>query len=117
MQDAVYDDLTHPPHPEIWVNYFLRMVELHAKKVVELTKTSMMEQSAAAMTFLNAKEKDFLKYLKKHHVDTFTPTEMAAKLKVTNRTIINWCVNLAKNGFLTPNLVKQRVRSYTVTGF
>lgn len=46
-----------------------------------------------------------------------TPTEMAEKLKVTNRTIINWCVNLTKNGFLTPNLGKQRVRSYTVTGF
>lgn len=112
-----YDGRDNPPHPEIWVNYFLRMVELHAKKVVELTKTSMMEQSAAAMTFLNNKEKDFLKYLEKHHVDTFTPTEMAAKLKVTNKTIINWCVNLAKNGFVRPNLVNQRVRSYTVTGF
>ena len=68
------------------------------------------------MTFLNAKEKVFLKYLKKHHVTSFTPTEMAEKLNVTNRTVINWSVSLAKNGFLTPNLVKQRVRSYTVTG-
>lgn len=112
-----YDGRDNPPHPEIWVNYFLRMVELHAKKVVELTRTTVKEQSAAAMTFLNNKEKDFLKYLEKHHVDTFTPTEMAAKLKVTNRTIINWCVNLVKNGFVRPNLVNRRVRSYTVTGF
>lgn len=112
-----YDGRDNPPHPEIWVNYFLRMVELHAKKVVELTRTSVKEHSAAAMTFLNNKEKDFLKYLEKHHVDTFTPTEMAAKLKVTNRTIINWCVNLVKNGFVRPNLVNRRVRSYTVTGF
>ena len=112
-----YDGRNNPPHPEIWINYFLRMVELHAKKVVELTESSLKEQSAAAMTFLNVKEKDFLHYITKNHIVTFTPTEMAAKLKVTNRTIINWCVNLAKNGFIKPNLVNQRIRSYTVTGF
>lgn len=112
-----YNGRNNPPHPEIWVNYFLRMVELHAKKVVELAQTSIKEHTKASMTFLNSKEKDFLHYLKKHRVVTFTPTEMAAKLNVTNKTIINWSVNLAKNGFLTPNLVKQRIRSYTVTEF
>lgn len=112
-----YNGRNNPLHPEIWVNYFLRMVELHAKKVVELAQTSIKEHTKASMTFLNSKEKEFLHYLKKHRVVTFTPTEMAVKLKVTNKTIINWSVNLAKNGFLTPNLVKQRIRSYTVTEF
>ena len=28
----------NPPHPEIWVNYFLRMVELYSQKVCELSK-------------------------------------------------------------------------------
>lgn len=30
----------NPPHPEIWINYFLRMVELYSKKVFELSLDS-----------------------------------------------------------------------------
>ena len=112
-----YEGRDDPPHPEIWLHYFLRMVELHAKKVVELASVSTKEQSAAALSFLNDKEKEFLQYLTRHHIESFSPTEMAEKMKVSNRTIINWSLALAKNGFLTPNLVKQRIRSYTVTGF
>lgn len=109
-----YDGRDNPPHPEIWLHYFLRMVELHAKKVVELTESSALEQNKASLTFLNEKERQFLQYLGKHRVKQFTPVEMAAKLGVSNRTIINWSANLAKNGFLTPVIVKQRIRSYVV---
>lgn len=112
-----YDGRDNPPHPEIWFHYFLRMVELHARKVVELTSASVKEQTAAALSFLGEREKQFLQYLKKHEIKNFTPVEMAVQMKVSNRTIINWCSNLVKNGFLIPNLVKQRVRSYTVSDF
>lgn len=112
-----YNGRNNPPHPEIWVHYFLRMVELHAKKVLELTSTTIDDQTAASLSFLSKKEQQFLQYLHKHHIDTFTPVEMSPKLKVTNRTIINWCSALAKQGFLKPNIVKQRIRSYTVTSF
>lgn len=111
-----YDGRDNPPHPEVWVHYFLRMLELHAKKVVELASTTLQEQREASLSFLNKKEKDFLQYLIDNHIDTFTPSEMAVVMKVTNHTITNWCASLAKNGFLTPNLVKQRIRSYRVNG-
>lgn len=90
------------------------MVELHARKVVELAESSSAEQQKASLSFLNEKEKQFLQYLNKHRIKQFTPVEMAAKLGVSNRTIINWSVNLAKNGFLSPILVNQRIRSYVV---
>ena len=35
-----YSGRENPPHPEIWINYFLRMMELYSKKVYELSKTS-----------------------------------------------------------------------------
>lgn len=109
-----YDGRDNPPHPEIWVHYFLRMVELHAKKVVELASASVKEQYEASLSFLNKKEKAFLQYLTDNHIDSFTQSEMASVMKVTNHTITNWCASLAKNGFLTPVLVKQRIRSYKV---
>lgn len=109
-----YDGRDNPPHPEIWIHYFLRMVELHAKKVVELAESSVLEQEKASLSFLNEKEKQFLHYLKKHHIKEFTPTKMATVLGVTNRTIINWSVNLVKNGFLIPIMAKKRIQSYQI---
>lgn len=107
-----YDGRIDPPHPEIWFHYFLRMVELHANKVVELAQSSVVEQQKSSLTFLSDKEKQFLQYLRRHRVRQFTPVEMAAKMEVSNRTIINWSTSLAKNGFLTPVVVRQRIRSY-----
>lgn len=31
-----YSGRENPPHPEIWINYFLRMMELYSKKVYEV---------------------------------------------------------------------------------
>ncbi|MEE1258207.1 MAG: Fic family protein [Lachnospiraceae bacterium] len=35
----------------------------------------------------------------------------------TNKTIINRCAKLANNGFLIPNIVSQRIRSYSLSEF
>ena len=37
---------------------------------------------------------------------------MARVFGVTNRTVINWSAQLANNGLVEPQLVKQRIRSY-----
>ena len=36
---------------------------------------------------------------------------------VTNKTIINRCTKLANNGFIAPNAIGQRIRSYSLTEF
>lgn len=38
-------------------------------------------------------------------------------LGVSNKTIINRCVKLCNQGFLIPNIVKTRVRSYSLSEF
>ena len=99
------------------LNRILRMVELHAQRVVELSSSSLQEQAKSSLSFLNTKERRFLQYLFDNQIKTFTPVEMAGTMNVTNRTITNWCSKLAQNGFLHPNQVNKRIRSYTVTGF
>ena len=32
-----YSGRENPPHPEIWIEYFLRMVELYSARVYEIT--------------------------------------------------------------------------------
>jgi len=110
-----YDGRENPPHPEIWLSYFTRMMELHANKALELVTEGADAQANAGSTFLNAKERKFLDYLVRNRISVFAPGELAKPLKVTNRTIVNWCAALVRNGFLLPDTSGQRIRFYEVT--
>jgi len=110
-----YDGRADPPHPEIWLSYFARMMELHANRALELVTDGTSKQAEAGASFLNPKERKFLGYLVRKGIAVFAPGELAKPLKVTNRMIVNWCAALVRNGFLLPDTSGQRIRSYEVT--
>lgn len=112
-----YSGRENPPHPEIWVNYFLRMVELYSKKVCELSKGVQADDLEGSLSYLNAREKDLLVFLLKKRMLEFTPIDVSKMIGVTNKTIINRCAKLTNNGFLIPNIVSQRIRSYSLSEF
>ena len=107
----------NPPHFEIWLNYFLRMVELYSKKVCEISKEASEDELAGSWSYLNVKEKELLIYLLKNRIYEFTPIELSKQIGVTNKTVINRCAKLTTSGFLIPNIVKERIRSYSLTDF
>ncbi len=112
-----YSGRENPPHPEIWVNYFLRMVQLYSSKVCDLQISSNEEDIAGSISFLKGKEKELLLFLIKNYKREFTPIEISKEMSVTNKTIINRLSVLAKNGFVVPILVNERIRSYELSEF
>ena len=64
---------------------------LHSKKVYELSKESENDELDGSLSYLNAKEKEFLAFLLKKRLYEFTPIEVSKMLGVTNKTIINRC--------------------------
>lgn len=112
-----YSGRDNPPHPEIWINYFLRMVELYSKKAYELSLDASSNELTISLSYLNIKEKEFLKFILENHINEFSPIEISKKLNVTNKTVINRCTKLTSNGFLTPNIVKERIRTYSLTDY
>lgn len=112
-----YSGRENPPHPEIWINYFLRMMELYSSKVCELSKASTDDELDGSLSYLNLKEKDFLAFLINNRLFEFKPIDVSKKLGVTNKTIINRCAKLSSIGFLVPNVVKERIVSYSFSEF
>lgn len=112
-----YSGRNNPPHPEIWINYFLRMVKLYSSKVCDLQLNSNKEDIVGSIAYLKGKEKELLLLLIKKYKREFTPIEVSKDLSVTNKTIINRLAVLAKNGFVVPILVNQRIRSYELSDF
>lgn len=112
-----YSGRDNPPHPEIWINYFLRMVELYSSKVCELSENAGRDELAISLSHLSVKERNLLAFLLENRIYSFTPIEISRQIGVTNKTVINRCAALTANGFLIPNLVKERIRSYDVSDF
>ena len=112
-----YNGRNDPPHPEIWIKYFLRMVRLYSSKVYEISKDSNDNKIEGSISFLKRKERELLILLIEKYRREFTPIELSQKLNVTNKTIINRLSVLVNNGFVIPILVKERIRSYKLSDF
>lgn len=112
-----YAGRENPPHPEIWITYFLRMVQLYSDKVCSLQVSSNEENVEGGLSFLKGKEKELLAFLIRNHKGEFAPIEISRELNLTNKTVINRLSVLSKNGFVVPILVKERVRSYKLSEF
>ena len=110
-----YSGRDNPPHPEIWINYFLRMVQLYSNRVCELSEESNTDEISGSVSYLKGKEKELLLFLMKKYKREFTPMEVSKELGVTNKTVINRLSVLVKNGFVVPILVKERIRSYELS--
>ena len=107
-----YDGRNNPPHGEIWIKYYLKIFSLYASKVLIIALEEFNDNKQERLSHLSKKAKYFLNYLEKNNVLSFAPIDLANKLKVTNRTIINWCFELVNNGYLRPVIVNKRIRHY-----
>lgn len=112
-----YAGRNNPPHPEIWISYFLRMVELYAQRVYEISSEAKESTVQTSLSHLRTRERKLLAYLLKEGINEYSPIAIGSALNVTNRTIINWSAALAQNGFILPVLVKERIRSYVISDF
>lgn len=55
-----YSGRENPPHPEIWIHYFLRMVKLYSGKICDLQLASEEEDIAGSLSFLKGREKELI---------------------------------------------------------
>lgn len=110
---SYYQGRNNPPHPEIWIHYYLRMMDLYTAKVIETATTCNATENS--LEALNKKEKAFWEYLEQAGVKTFRPIDLALVFNVSNKTITNWSAKLAQVGLIKPNLIKERITSYSVT--
>ena len=117
LRALYYSGRDNPPHPEVWINYFLRMVQLYSNKVCDLQISSNETDVEGSISYLRGKEKGLLLLLIKKYKREFTPIEVSKELKVTNKTVINRLSVLSKNGFVVPIIVNQRIRSYELSEF
>ena len=112
-----YSGRDNPPHPERWIMYFLRMLLLYSTRVCELTENILVDEVEIGLSHLKSREKELLLVLLDRKAEEFTPIGLSLELGVSNRTVINRLSALVKSGFATPNIVNERIRSYSLSSF
>ena len=112
-----YSGRNEPPHPEIWINYFLRMVRLYSEKVCELSEGANNDVVAGSLSYLKDREKELLLFLIMHYKRNFTPIEVSKEFDVSNKTIITRLSTLVRNGFAEPVMARERITSYKLSDF
>ena len=114
LPELYYEGRDNPPHPEIWIDYFVKVFSLYSEKVLKIATSSINDNEKQRFNQLSIKAKNLLKYLKEEQILEFSPIELTPIFSVSNRTIINWCIELCENGYLKPNIVNKRIRTYTL---
>ena len=112
-----YSGRENPPHPEIWIEYFLRMVLLYSGKVREIYEGSREKTVSDSLSHLKWREKEFMLFLMDNYKGGFTPIEVSRRLGISSRMVINRLAVLVRNGLLTPHLVRERIMSYELSDF
>ena len=87
---------------------------MYANKVTAIATSTINDNEKERFNRLSEKAKRLLGYLKDEKLVEFSPIEVASVFDVSNRTIINWCAELCENGYLKPNIVNKRIRTYSI---
>ena len=114
---SFYSGRNEPPHPEIWIEYFLRMVLLYSERVREISQESSDDAVMGSLSHLGSREREFLLFLLDRYDGEFTPIEVSRLLGISNRMVINRLSILARNGLVTPHVAKERIMSYELSDF
>ncbi len=109
-----YDGRNDPPNFEIWLDYFLKIFLLYSDKVVQIASNVSQDEQKRRFNQLSEKAKALLGYIREQKISEYTPVSIARQFNVSNRTIINWSVELCNNGYVKPNLVNKRITSYSI---
>ena len=65
-----YSGRENPPHPEIWMEHLLHMVQLYAQRTSELANEAIDSQIGASLSHLSARERHFYEYLLDEEIES-----------------------------------------------
>ena len=110
-----YAGRENPPHLEIWIEYFCKIMVLNAEKVYEQALEVSKKESNNLLKGLNKKDLTLLRYCLENGIKVIKNKELADLFGVTPRAISKWMGEWVEKGILVPNSGKTRITSYNLT--
>ena len=110
-----YSGRENPPHLEIWIEYFCKIMALFAQKVYEQALEVSKKNTNTILVGLNKKDLILLRYCLENKVKVIKNKELAELFAVTPRAISKWMNDWVNKGILIPSSGKNRITSYCLS--
>ncbi len=110
-----YDGRENPPHLEIWIEYFCKIMSLNAEKIYEQALEASKKKSNELLRGLSKKDLTLLRYCLENGLKIIKNKELAELFGVTPRAISKWMNEWVDKGILVPNSGTTRVTSYSLS--
>lgn len=110
-----YSGRENPPHLEIWIEYFCKIMALNAEKIYEQALEASQNGSNEFLKYLNKKDLTLLRYCIENNLKIVKNKEIANLFGVTPRAISKWMNEWVKKGILIPNSGTTRITSYSLS--
>lgn len=107
-----YSGRENPPHLEIWIEYFCKIMSLNAEKIYEQALEASRKQSNILLNGLSKKDFTLIRYMIENGLKVIKNKELADLFGVTPRAISKWMNEWVKKGILVPNSGQIRITSY-----
>jgi hypothetical protein len=85
-----------PPHLEIWIEYFCKIMSLNAEKIYDQALETSKKESNELLKGLNKKDLTLLRYCLENGIKVIKNKEVADLFGVTPRAISKWMNGLKK---------------------
>lgn len=110
-----YSGRENPPHLEIWIEYFCKIMALNAEKIYEQALEATKKESNKLLMNLTKKDITLIRYCLERELKIIKNKEIAELFGVTPRAISKWMNNWVEKGILVPNSGSTRITSYTIS--
>ena len=110
-----YDGRENPPHLEIWLEYFCRVMALNAENIYNQALEVTKKENKEIFDGLNKKDMILLRYCLENHKIRIKPKEIATLFNVTTRAVTKWTVDWVNKGILEPSSGQTRITEYKLT--
>jgi len=95
-----YDGRENPPHLEIWLEYFCRVMALNAENIYNQALEATKKDKSEIYNNLNKKDMILLRYCLENQITKIKPKEIAILFNVTTRAVTKWTIDWVKKGIL-----------------
>ncbi len=110
-----YDGREEPPHLEIWIEYFCKIMALNSEKIYEQALQASRKETSDILNGLSKKDITLLRYCLENKKYNLKPKELAELFGVTSRAISKWSVEWVNKGILKPASGKTRITEYMLS--
>lgn len=115
LPSLFYDGRENPPHLEIWIEYFCKVMALNAEKIYLDAKEASKKEDIFNVSLYNKKDLTLIRYCLENNKTEIRNKDLAILFEVTTRAISKWCVEWVKKGILEPSSGEKRITRYKLT--